>query len=328
MNRGKVLISALFMLTGTIMAGQDFHFSQFMPTMVHVNPGYASLPASPEAGLVYRNQWPGISATFVTYGADLVVPVSSWNSGFGMGFTNDVQGGGVISQAAATLQYSYLIKLDRNWQVGAGLSASWVIRHFDASQLLFRSDILNDLGYSYGNTNFASYDRSYPDFSVGFIARHDGFLTFGVSASHLTRPSNTESSLYGARLPLKYTAFVSGVVGGNNRYSDFTLEPAVYFSKQQNNNEIIWGTNVNMAEKFLIGGWFRNSTSLSMDAFIVSAGISWEKYNIIYSYDVNLKKFNSLSTKLAAHEVTFLYRFKYNDQHKVKRFRKSECPAY
>ncbi len=56
---------------------QDFHFSQFMQTMAYVNPAYAALPSMGEVGLAYRNQWPGIPATFVTYGATVVIPVES-----------------------------------------------------------------------------------------------------------------------------------------------------------------------------------------------------------------------------------------------------------
>jgi type IX secretion system PorP/SprF family membrane protein len=307
---------------------QDYHFSGFMQNMVYVNPGYSALPSSAEAGLTYRNQWPGIPATFVTYGAALVVPVKALNSGIGVTIMNDVQGSGVISRASATFTYGYLIELDRNWQIGTGLSASWVMKQFSADELIFRSDLLNDLGYSYGNVTFDNYSRNYPDFSVGIIARRTDFFSFGVSASHLTRPRDTDNTLTDSRLPMKYTAFASMILGAANRYNSFTIEPAVFYSHQEGNREIIWGTMFNLQSKFLLGSWLRHNTNFNFDALILTAGISWEKYNISYSYDVNLKKLSFLSTKMAAHEVTFLYRFEYKDEHKVKKFRKSECPAY
>jgi type IX secretion system PorP/SprF family membrane protein len=311
-----------------VLRGQDFHFSGFMQNLVYINPGYTALPSSVGAGLVYRNQWPGIPATFVTYGASLVLPVSSLHSGIGIIVTNDVQGGGVISQTAAGLNYGYLIELGRHWQVGAGLNASWVIRQFNADELVLRSDLLNDLGYSYGSIPYDSYNRSYPDFSVGVVVRNE-LITFGISTSHLTRPVDTHSTLVESRLPMKYTAFVSGKIGSQgNRYNDISFEPAAFYSLQKTNQELIWGTRINFSSKFMLGGWLRQNLNFNFDALIVSAGISWEKYNIGYHYDVNLKKISFLSTKMAAHEVTFLYRFEYKDQHKVKRFKKSECPAY
>lgn len=296
--------------------------------MVYVNPGYTAMPSSGEVGLTYRNQWPGISATFVTYGAYLVVPVKSLNSGFGIIATNDVQGGGVINQTSAGLMYGYLIKLDRNWQIGAGLYASWNMKRFNADELQFRSDILQDLGYGYGTTIYPNYTRSYPDFSVGVILRNQERMSFGFSAVHLTRPVYTSDVEINKRLPIKYTAFASSTIGDVRSRSGFILEPAVFYSFQGRNQEFIWGTSVKMASKFAFGGWLRHNQTFHFDAFILSAGISWEKYNISYSYDVNLKKINFMSTKMAAHEVTFLYRFEYKDEHRVKRFGKSECPAY
>jgi len=293
--------------------------------MVYVNPGYAAMPSSAEIGLTYRNQWPGIPATFITSGAAFVMPVNALSSGMGISITNDMQGSGVINRTSASLLYGYLIKLNRNWQVGTGLSASWVMKNFNADELVFRSDLLNDLGYSYGTVTYDNYTRSYPDFSIGFIARHTNLLSFGISASHLTRPVETASNLVGSRLPLKYTGVVSGRIDGG---TNLIIEPAGFYSRQKENQELIWGSMFNLSSKFMLGSWIRQNLNFNLDALIVSAGISWEKYNISYSYDVNLKKISFLSTKMAAHEVTFLYRFEYKDEHRVKRLRKSECPAY
>jgi type IX secretion system PorP/SprF family membrane protein len=321
---GALLIS-LFM--GASYA-QDFHFSGFMETMVYVNPAYAALPASGEVSLTYRNQWPGIPATFVTYGASLIVPVRILSSGIGLSFTNDMQGSGVINQSAVSLLYGYLFNASGSWQIGAGLSASYVFKNFNADELIFRSDILNDLGYSYAPVIYENYSRNYPDFSVGLIARSDNDVSVGLSVGHVTRPSYTFSEVEGNRLPIKYTAFASKRLS----LSQGTLigaEPAVFFSTQQNNNELIWGSRFFIAENFMLGGWMRQNLRFNMEALIISAGISWEKYNISYHYDVNLKKINFLSTKMAAHEVTFLYRFEYKDEQKGKRRgRKVVCPAY
>jgi len=308
--------------------GQDYHFSGFMQNMVYVNPAYAALPASAEIGLTYRNQWPGIPATFVTYGAAFVMPVRSLGSGIGVTFINDMQGSGVINRTSASLLYGYLFEVSSNWQVGAGISASWVMKRFNADELVFRTDLLNDLGYSYGTVTFDNYAKSYPDFSVGFIARNSNNLSFGLSAGHVTRPHDSFSDLTESQLPVKYTAFVSGLISGNGGNRGITVEPALFYSFQRDNQELIWGSQFNVASNFMAGAWLRQNMRLNIEAMIISAGISWEKYNISYSYDVNLKKINFLSTKMAAHEVTFLYRFKYKEEHKVKRFKKSECPAY
>jgi type IX secretion system PorP/SprF family membrane protein len=306
--------------------GQDYHFSGFMQNLVYVNPAYAALPSSAEFGLTYRNQWPGIPATFVTYGAALVVPFKSINSGLGVCVVNDMQGSGVINSTSAGLLYGYRLKFGNNWQVGAGISASYVMKHFSADELVFRSDLLNDLGYSYGNVVYDNYSKNYPDFSVGLIANNNN-LSFGISMAHVTRPEASLSNLIENRLPVKYTAFISGKLSGEGKRL-VTPEPAVFYSYQHNNQEIIWGSAFLIGSNFMIGGWLRQNIKMSFEAFIISAGISWEKYNISYNYDVNLKKIDFLSTKMAAHEVTFLYRFEYKEKYKSGRGKKNSCPAY
>jgi len=327
---GTFLIS----LIGSLSIGQDFHFSGFMQNIGYVNPAYAAMSPTGEVGLTYRNQWPGIPATFVTYGASLIMPVRSINSGIGLNVMNDMQGSGVINQSSISLLYGYQIDAGGSWQVGAGISGSYVFRRFNADELVFRSDILNDLGYAYSPVTFDSYTKNYPDFSFGLITRYNNNLTAGISVGHLTRPYHTFSELVGSRMPIKYTAFVSGTLPLNSR--SIAVEPAVFYSQQQNNNEIIWGSRFTLANNIMAGGWIRQNTQFDFEALIISVGISWERYNISYSYDVNLKKINYLSTKMAAHEVTFLYRFEYKEEQPVNRGmrsrmkggRKAVCPAY
>lgn len=306
--------------------GQDFHFSGFMQNVVYVNPAYAALPSSAEIGLTYRNQWPGIPATFVTYGAALIVPVSSLSSGIGVSVTNDIQGSGVISQSAVSLLYAYLFRTGSNWYISAGLSASYNFKRFSADQLVFRSEILNELGYSYAPVLLENYSRSYPDFSVGLIAVNNDNLTMGISVAHVTRPQHAFREIAGSRLPIKYTIFASRAfpVGGGKIIS----APAVFYSLQQDNQELIYGSKFIFSNNIMLGGWIRQNLKFNLDALIISAGISWAKYNISYHYDVNLKKISFLSTKMAAHEVTFLYRFEYKDEQKGRKIKKIDCPAY
>jgi type IX secretion system PorP/SprF family membrane protein len=323
----RIYILSIAFSACLLSIGQDYHFSGFMHNLPYVNPAYAALASSGEVGLTYRNQWPGIPATFVTYGAALIVPVQSLNSGIGVTFLNDVQGGGIINRTTAGILYGYRLQLGSNWQVGAGISASFVMKRFNADELVFRSDILYELGYSYGTVVFENYSKNYPDFSVGVMAGNKEQLKFGVSVSHLTRPYDSFSSAESVRLPFKYAAFVSKRFEGVGQ-NGISVEPSVFYSLQSQNQELIWGTRVNITPVLMIGAWFRQNLKMNMDAFILSAGLSWDKYNIIYSYDVNMKKINFLSTKMAAHEVTFLYRFKYKEEHQTRVNRKNICPAY
>jgi hypothetical protein len=77
----------------------------------------------------------------------------------------------VLSQSSISLLYGYLIDAGSSWQVAAGISVSYVFRKFDAGELVFRSDILNDLGYAYSPVTLESYAKI-TGFSVGPMARY------------------------------------------------------------------------------------------------------------------------------------------------------------
>ncbi len=117
---------------------------------------------------------------------------------------------------------------------------------------------------------------------MGFIAKNDKHLSFGVSASHITRPDDSFSELENSRLPVKYTAFASGRIEAENRMSGNTLilEPAVFFSQQKQNQELVWGTQFLLGDVFQLGGWFRQNLSFQFESFIISTGFSWEHYTI------------------------------------------------
>ncbi|MBN1159097.1 MAG: PorP/SprF family type IX secretion system membrane protein [Bacteroidales bacterium] len=320
-------ISFLFLFLACMAArSQDFHFSGFIPNRTFMNPAAAVMPVSPEFTVTYRNQWPGIPATFVTYGAAFILPVESMKSGLGVNVLNDVQGDGVITRTYVGLSYGYRIDLQRDWQVGAGISASYVFRKLDADELVFRSEILNELGYGYSAVTLENQTRSYPDFAIGMVVQNGYGFSAGISVSHITRPEESLSSQFNSRIPLKYAGFIKTRFGSSSRYSGLsvTFEPSAFYSRQAKNEELIWGMQAVFSSVFAAGAWFRQNLRFNYDAVIFSVGILMEKYNFFYSYDVNLKKLNFLSTKMGAHEVTFLYRMEY----KGRKARAVECPAY
>ena len=51
------------------MLAQDPEFTQFYANPLYLNPAFAGTARCPRVNLNYRNQWPGISGTYVTYSA-------------------------------------------------------------------------------------------------------------------------------------------------------------------------------------------------------------------------------------------------------------------
>jgi hypothetical protein len=65
-----------------------------------------------------------------------------------------------------------------------------------------------------------------------------------------------------------------------------------------------------------------------MDALIVLLGTSFKNWSFFYTYDINLSGADSRFSKLAAHEVTFLYQLEYkrNSNKKSSKKRAIKCP--
>jgi len=51
------------------LQAQDAHFSQFYANPLHLNPAFTGSENCPRVALGYRNQWPALGPTYVTYSA-------------------------------------------------------------------------------------------------------------------------------------------------------------------------------------------------------------------------------------------------------------------
>jgi type IX secretion system PorP/SprF family membrane protein len=306
------------------VCGQDFHFSGFMNNQAYYNPAYAAVPEMNEFSMTYRNQWPGIPASFVTYGVTFIQPFSVIKSGIGVVFLRDVEAGGVISRSSASLMYGYSFKASRTLHMVAGIGASYVYRQFDPSTLVFASDLLNELGTPYPPADISAYAKGYPDFSVGWQGEYKKDLTLGISAAHVTRPKESFSAEPADRLPVKYSLYSSYAfrTGGRYNRNGIDLTPSLLYVHQGKTNELVWGTAARI-NPMTAGIWLRNNLTLNFSSLIFSIGILQKKYTFLYNYDVNLTSVNFLSTKTGAHEVTFLFRFEY----KKKKHKAVNCPT-
>ena len=131
-----LLIAIICSSAANKVTAQDPEFSQFYANPLYLNPAFAGTARCPRISLNYRNQWPGISGTFITTSASYDQHVESLNGGLGLIVTND--------QAANTLRttrvsgiYSYQIKINRKFSVRAGVEATFFQKSLDWSKLTF-----------------------------------------------------------------------------------------------------------------------------------------------------------------------------------------------
>ena len=66
----RLFFSSFFALFFVInVNAQDPEFTQFYANPIYLNPAFAGTNICPRVNLNWRNQWPGVSGTFITYSA-------------------------------------------------------------------------------------------------------------------------------------------------------------------------------------------------------------------------------------------------------------------
>ncbi|HPI87156.1 MAG TPA: type IX secretion system membrane protein PorP/SprF, partial [Bacteroidales bacterium] len=86
---------------------QDPEFSQFYGNPLYLNPALAGAEICPRAVLNYRNQWPGLAKSFVTYNASYDQYFKKLHGGVGVLFNMDNAGNGILKTTQASLMYAF-----------------------------------------------------------------------------------------------------------------------------------------------------------------------------------------------------------------------------
>ena len=303
-NISKIIItfSVLFFVTKTSYA-QDPAFSQFYANPLYLNPAFAGTNDCPRANLNYRDQWPGIGRTYVTYSVSWDQHIQAIGGGLGVVVSQDRAGAGNLNTSHASLLYSYHLKVNNTFAMKAGFEASYRMIQLDWTDLTFGDMIHPQFGFVYPTQEDIVNNptsRNFPDFSAGLLGYSEN-LFFGFAAHHLTQPN--QGFISESQLPTKFTAHV----GGNfllNKYknSATTVSPNFLFQQQQDFQQFNYGIYVNRGP--VVGGlWARNSLK-NFDSFIIMLGLIQESFKFGYSYDITVSDLKNSAT-LGAHEVSF-----------------------
>ena len=325
------IFKTILLIVGVVLLGktanaQDPAFSQFYSNPLYLNPAFAGANNNgcPTATLNYRDQWPGIGRTYVTYSASYDQHVDALNGGLGVIVAQDKSGSGNLNTLHASLLYSYLLEVNRDLTVKAGFEASYRTLNLDWNNLTFGDMIDPTYGFIYTTdediVNNAS-NVSFPDFSAGVLG-YTKNMFFGFSAHHLTQPDQGFISV--SNLPRKYTAHI----GGNfpvSRYKNniTTISPNFLYQKQQEFQQFNYGVYINRGP--IVGGlWTRNSVK-NFDSFILMFGLVQDAFKFGYSYDITVSNLRNSNT-LGAHELSFTIFMPCKS--KGKSFNTISCPSF
>ncbi|MFQ5335005.1 MAG: type IX secretion system membrane protein PorP/SprF [Flavobacteriales bacterium] len=322
MIRKRASILLIFSVLGTLVwkttQAQDPEFTQFYANPLYLNPAFAGTARCPRLILNYRNQWPAISGTFVTYAASYDQHVDAFNGGVGVQIIRDDAGEGTINTTTASAMYAYQLNVNRNFSMKVGFKATFMQKALDWAKLNFGDMIDPRYGFIY-QTNEIQGSSSVikPDFSAGILGYSKMFF-FGFAASHLTKPPESFTELPEVRLPRKYTGHVGAVIPLRRDPKQGTISPNILFQQQQDFMQLNMGLYVTKGP--MVGGlWYRNQ-----DSFILLVGVQSDVVKFGYSYDITVSKLSNATA--GSHELSFAIQF--DCRPKRRKFRTISCPSF
>lgn len=317
----SILAIALVLIMPSKAYSQDPEFTQFYANPLYLNPAFAGSKICPRVSMNHRNQWPGLSGTFITNSVSYDQHVDALQGGLGLLVMTDDAAKGTLTQTHISGIYSYELPITRKFSIRAGFQATYFQKSLDWNKLTFGDMIDPRRGFVYTTNDIPRGGQvANADFSAGLLGIHESYF-FGFAAHHLTQPN--ESLVVGdSRLPIKFTAHAGANIPlGNQRYStnDATISPNIMFRHQGTFMQLNMGLYFSKGP-LVAGVWYRNN-----DAFITLIGFESGIFRFGYSYDLTVSRLNNTNTA-GSHEVSLGLQF--NCKPKRRRYRTISCPSF
>lgn len=289
---------------------QDAHFSQFYSNPLYLNPALAGSENCPRFTLSYRNQWPGLGQTYVTYSLGYDQFISAIHGGIGVHLLHDVQANGAFSTSQINAMYAYTLQLNHKFFLTGGLQASFFLHHVNYDFIF--PDMIHPLyGPIYGtqeNGSLSSDYKGHPDFSLGLL----GFTekTFlGIAVHHITKPSvsflkNTSDASLLPKVTVHFGTDIDLIKKGNQRRGGLILSPQILYQQQGIFQQFNWGLYVKR-NQLVVGIWARQNFLFHYDAVSLLLGYKHPSFRLAYSYDLTVSEL--ARSAFGSHEVSLAF---------------------
>ena len=313
---------------------QDPEFSQFYANPLYLNPALTGAEICPRAILNYRNQWPGLAKSFVTYSASYDQYVNKLHGGVGVMVNMDNAGDGILKTTQASLIYAYSLQASENLFINMAVQGTFMQKSLNWDLLKFGDQIDPQQGFIPGvPTAEVPPDNSsvaQADFSAGLAFGWKGILHGGLGVNHLTEPDLAFYSENTNKIPMKITGHLGVNInleeGGMGFSEDsepkFYLAPNLLYQQQGDFHQLNAGVYI-IRLPIVIGTWFRHNFE-NADAIIVLAGFNYKNLKIGYSYDITLSKLKSNTG--GSHEISLAWQF--NCIEKKRKLRAINAPGF
>ena len=309
---------------------QDPEMTQFYATPIYTNPamsGTGMCNGGGRAVINYRNQWPGLSGTFVTTIASYDQHFDAIGGGVGIILMNDKAGEGLLTSQSVSAIYSKQVKIKNNFHIRFGLEGQYGQRTIDWQKLRFE-DQLDDVaqrGFINPTKEDISINRiQYANFSSGIMGYTDKFY-FGLAVHNLTEPNQSLLASTSV-IPRRFSCHSGITIPLDGRKNpESTISPNLLIMKQNKFSQMNLGFYYNKGS-FVSGLWFRQTFGEfgNSDAMIALIGFRKDKFKFGYSYDFTVS--GARSAAPGSHEISA--GIEWCAKKPSKKYFKTPCPTF
>lgn len=320
------------MLTGL---AQDPQFSQFYSAPLYLAPSFAGSADGGRVNLNYRNQWPSLNSTYLTYAFSADYYFSKYKSGLGLLLLRDDAGGGLLYNTNLGLNYSYNFNLNPKWRLRPGLQAYYYWKSINYNNILFGDQILrgrNNPGNSGSSVEMEHLlnmlDVNHFDFTSSLLAYSDQYW-IGFTLDHMLYYSN-ELASQGNYIPQRYSVFGGGkfmIRGRTIKMKEESVSFVFNFLTQKKIKYFDLGSYYTL-DPVTFGLWYRGlplfPDNPNLGAITFLFGYRYNEFRFGYSYDYTTSKL--IAKTGGAHEISIMYFFNERKRQRVKH-KPVPCPS-
>lgn len=307
--------------------GQDVVFSQFYANPLYLNPAFAGNADGPRLSFNFRNQWPSLNASFVTYSAGFDQYLPAIRGGVGILLLADQIGSSAYKQNQASLIYSNSLRISNSLYLKTGFQYTFISRSLNFSKLVFPEQLnpISGIGPRPPGSTLPTTENSITihDFTAGAILFSENFF-MGATFHHLAEPNQSFITDSKVPLPLRTSIYAGGNIPLSPSYggeTGWTLSPNIIYITQKPAKQINLGAFLSKGPGS-VGLWYRVK-----DAIILSGGFRRGKMQFGYGYDITVSGLR-LASPGGSHEVSLRFIFENPVMSDRYRYSSVKCPSF
>jgi type IX secretion system PorP/SprF family membrane protein len=339
LKKGQVLLLfSLVFLFGNSTYAQDFHYSQFFNSPLHLNPGLTGIYNGDIRYMGnYRSQWTSVPTNYQTFtvAVDAKFIRKTFRKGFfsgGMEINYDQAGLSRLRLIDLNLSGSYTATFSEHFLMTLGAAGRIGQRSFDLANLSF--DQQYDELYGQYNPNlpineiFDQTSHFFPDLSTGINFRFQDIdasalvnrldkrskLDIGMGVFHLLRPDQSFIGTQKSQLPMRLSPYLMGTLM-LGKDIDFILNGTAQF--QGSIREIVGLAGLKLHLNRQLGKQFALQLDFGYryasefgDAMIPGIEFFFNGWQAGFTYDINISDFNVATSKKGGPEISLRYIFR------------------